>query len=292
MSEQLQADRDYPGSPESFDEWFADEDRALEWVAGLRWADGFTCPRCGHHEFWEPQPGQYRCKNCRHRVAALAGTPFNRSRIPITKILTAAWMLTWNPEGTNGKALAAELGIKYENAWTILHKFRQVMLAAMEEVQLSGVIVAGPTFGPHGRYCILLMKEKRSSGSLRLASIESTAPKYLLPAMEAAIPAPATIQTTDDPGFKSLKRAGYLQEIVGPETKAMVALISIAADLETWFEQQVRRTPDEHHLPYYLAEYAYRYNQREVSNRGEIFYTLMQETLQQPELTQAEIVQR
>ena len=35
-----------------FRERFSDEDTCFEYLAKSRWPEGFTCPRCGMHEFW------------------------------------------------------------------------------------------------------------------------------------------------------------------------------------------------------------------------------------------------
>ena len=39
--------RDYPRNWEQFLDWFPDDDACIEYLEGIRWPDGFTCPRCG-----------------------------------------------------------------------------------------------------------------------------------------------------------------------------------------------------------------------------------------------------
>ena len=38
---------DYPGTFQKFDEWFTCENACLDYVAKVRWPDGFICPGCG-----------------------------------------------------------------------------------------------------------------------------------------------------------------------------------------------------------------------------------------------------
>ena len=38
---------------EEFLEWFATEDACLQYIRLVRWPDGFCCPHCGSHKYWE-----------------------------------------------------------------------------------------------------------------------------------------------------------------------------------------------------------------------------------------------
>ena len=38
---------DYPGTFQDFDKWFSSESACLEFIAQLRWPEGFICPGCG-----------------------------------------------------------------------------------------------------------------------------------------------------------------------------------------------------------------------------------------------------
>jgi len=35
-----------------------------EYLASIRWKNGFTCPRCGCAEAWETKEVKYKCKKC------------------------------------------------------------------------------------------------------------------------------------------------------------------------------------------------------------------------------------
>ena len=38
---------DYPGTFQEFDEWFSSENACIDYIAKVRWPDGFICPGCG-----------------------------------------------------------------------------------------------------------------------------------------------------------------------------------------------------------------------------------------------------
>ena len=40
---------DYPTTYQQLLEWFPDNQSCLDYLAGLRWPDGFVCPECEAH---------------------------------------------------------------------------------------------------------------------------------------------------------------------------------------------------------------------------------------------------
>jgi hypothetical protein len=40
---------DYPGTFQDFDKWFSSENACLEYIAKLRWPQGFICPGCAEN---------------------------------------------------------------------------------------------------------------------------------------------------------------------------------------------------------------------------------------------------
>lgn len=90
---------------EQFEEKFGTEQQCLDYLASLRWPEGFRCPRCHHDEFWQIADRKYKCKNCGYQTTVTAGTLFHDSHISLDKWLKAAWYLT----STEGRKTAAKL---------------------------------------------------------------------------------------------------------------------------------------------------------------------------------------
>ena len=133
---------------------------------------------------------------------------------------------------------------------------------------------------------------------MRMVPVESAARKYLYPEIQAVIPEPATIHTDANSSYNTLPSLGYRHKAFNvsaspaPAHVYLPVIHSAASNLNSWLEGGIRRTPSEQHFPYYLAEYAYRFNHRRVKNRGLIFYRLIEETLKHSKITQVEIVGR
>lgn len=81
---ELQAGVHYPADLSEFDLFFPDEEACVRYLPGLRWPDGFVCPKCQQPgEGWRMSGGLLRCRSCRGRTSVTAGTIFEGTRKPL-----------------------------------------------------------------------------------------------------------------------------------------------------------------------------------------------------------------
>lgn len=273
------AGRDYPGSQATFYSWFKSDADCLTWLAKERWRAWFVCPACKGTGFWIIGPGYRRCTSCRRRVSVLSGTPLHRQRLGPLNLLEAAWLLTWQTQGASAKSLARALGVKYEAAWLVLHKFREVMHADLSSIQLTGIIEVDETFlgggkGTAGKHAVVVCVERRKGGRARLVGVTSASAPQVLPIVQAAVPIPATIHTDANNIYQGLKGLGYrhkaynIKALGQPAHVYLPVIHSVASGLKSWMMGVHYRTPKDKHLDYYLAECAWRFNLRGAANRG------------------------
>ena len=86
--------RDYPRNWEQFLDWFPDDDACIEYLEGIRWPDGFTCPQCGVVDAaYRTSRGRLICRHCRHQCTVTAGTIFEKTRTPLRSWLAAVWCI-------------------------------------------------------------------------------------------------------------------------------------------------------------------------------------------------------
>src|SRR4030067_2937883 len=65
---------DYPGTFQDFDKWFSSENACLEYIAKLRWPQGFICPSCAEKA---DKPslmgcGLFLCRKCKRQTSIKA----------------------------------------------------------------------------------------------------------------------------------------------------------------------------------------------------------------------------
>lgn len=116
------------GLPETLQEalrYFADPDRALQFLAASRWPDGVGCPRCNSQ--WVSFNGCRRvwiCKPCNRDFSVKLGTVFGGSPIGLDKWLPAVWILVNAKKRISSYELARGLAVTQKTAWFMLHRIR------------------------------------------------------------------------------------------------------------------------------------------------------------------------
>ena len=137
---------DYPRTYQEFRSWFPDELACREYLAGLRWPHGFSCPNCGSGGCWRTGTGLRMCTDCGLKTSATAGTIFHRSHTPLSTWFAAVWFVTSQKNGVSARGLQDALGFgSYETAWAWLHKLRRAMVRPEREL-LSGVVELDQSF--------------------------------------------------------------------------------------------------------------------------------------------------
>jgi transposase-like protein len=124
---------DYPINLMGFDARFRSEEACREYLAKIRWVDGFRCPQCDHSQAWVTARKVYICTSCGRETSLTAGTIFQDTRKPLMMWFRAMWFVTSQKTGASAMNLQQELGLgSYETAWTWLHKLRRAMVRPEE----------------------------------------------------------------------------------------------------------------------------------------------------------------
>jgi hypothetical protein len=155
--------RHYPRSAGEFGAWFATDADCLDYLAWLRWPEGFVCPDCGHRVGWQMADGRFRCGACDGRTSVTAGTIFDKTRTALTVWFTACWLFATQKDGVSAQSVqrAWDIG-SYQTAWAMLHRFRAVLVRPGRE-RLSGTVEVDETFiGARNQVCAVGERRVRS----------------------------------------------------------------------------------------------------------------------------------
>jgi hypothetical protein len=69
-----------------FQSRFPDSDKCREYLAELKWKDGYSCAKCGHGKHCPGNsPFDRQCTRCHYVESPLAGTIFHRCKFPLLK---------------------------------------------------------------------------------------------------------------------------------------------------------------------------------------------------------------
>jgi hypothetical protein len=88
---------------------------------------------------------KYECNGCRYQFSVTAGTVFHDSHLPLWKWFLAIYLMGESRKGISAKQLQRTLGVSYKTAWYLAHRIR----SAMEEgspVPLKGIVEIDETW--------------------------------------------------------------------------------------------------------------------------------------------------
>ncbi len=136
--------------PESLEEaivMFSDKLYAHRIAAMFVWPDGEpTCHHCGskNAHFMEKYL-RYRCRRCHKDFTVKAGTIFEDSPLPLSKWLTAMWLIANCKNGVSSYELARALKLTQKTTWFMSHRIREAMRAGSFD-KMTGTVEADETY--------------------------------------------------------------------------------------------------------------------------------------------------
>jgi transposase-like protein len=288
---------DYPRTYQEFKAWFPDDVACREYLARLRWPDGFSCPECGCGGGWRTGKGLWMCAECGKKTSVTAGTIFHRSHTPLSTWFAAVWFVTSQKNGVSAQGLKDALGFgSYETAWAWLHKLRRAMVRPDRElldgvVELDQSFVGGRSAGKRGpssdKAPITIAVERDERGRLGRVRLELADKPGGLDMIDFAcdVIAPgATICTDGARMFTRLADKGYIHRSTpGYTANDLDAVMPgphlVSSLLKRWTVGTLHYRVSRQHLPYYLDEFAFRFNRRTSKARGMLFYRLLQQAV-------------
>jgi len=262
-------------------EQFADEDDCHEFLAELRWPDGVRCPDCDAESVsYLKKRRQYDCNKCRRRFSVRAGTILNDSHLPLRKWFMAVYIMCESKKSVSANQLKRMLGVSYKTAWYLCHRIRRAMLDD-EAPKLEGIVEADETFlggkrkgvgsGAHHEYMALVLGAVQRGGEVRLRLAPDRKAETIHPFIEENVSKDAEALHTD-------KYRAYR----GAARKIRIPHATVDHSRDEWVNGKVHSNTIEgvfslldrsiigayhkiskKHLPAYLDEQEWRYNNRD-----------------------------
>jgi len=128
-------------------ERYGDDAKCRAFLEKLRWPDGVSCPRCGSAKVSHVKArNQFDCDSCRYQFSVTSGTVFHDTHLPLWKWFLATYLMCESKKGLSANQMKRMLGVgSYKTAWYLCHRIRSAMIEANPE-KLEGVVEADETF--------------------------------------------------------------------------------------------------------------------------------------------------
>ena len=124
---------------------FPDHEACLEHLETVRWGDEPHCPYCGATHVARKderfRAGRWNCHGCKSSFNVLAGTIFQKTKIPLQKWFLAIELVLNAKKSLSSWQLARDLDMNQKSAWFLAIRIRRAM-AGKEGELLSGIVEA------------------------------------------------------------------------------------------------------------------------------------------------------
>lgn len=277
------------------DKIFHNEDAARAHFEGIRWPEGRTCPHCGTVgnstllKGKTTRPGLYKCKDCRKPFTATMGTIYERSHIPLHKWLLATHLMCSSKKGISATQLHRNLGFgSYRTAWFMAHRIREAMRCDDTTPMGSGggdVFADETFFGrnpdvPRNRTPyrsmnqILTLVDRTTGRSVSMVFEGNISAASITPILEANIAKEARLITDEGHHYKTPGKSFAAHGSVSHARGEYVSRddCSITTNqIEGFFGifkrgmRGIYQHCGKQHLHRYLAEFDFRYTNREAT---------------------------
>jgi len=124
------------------EELFSSDEKCYEFLAQLKWSDGFTCRKCGNSNFCPGKtPHARRCTKCKTEESSAAGTIFHNCKFPISKAFYIAYNVCKGNEDLSTYEFARRLSLRQMTCWNFKTKIQNALrqMDSLTETEKSSI---------------------------------------------------------------------------------------------------------------------------------------------------------
>jgi transposase-like protein len=274
---------------------FQNEDAAFAYVEARLWPHGPTCPHCGNADEKRlrrmqgktTRRGLIKCYECGKPFTVRMGTIFESSHLPLHLWLQVIHLMCASKKGISTRQIQRMLQCSMKTAWFLTHRIRE----AMRSGDLSplggggGVVESDETFignmpgvprakgGTGHKFVVLTLVER--GGAARSFHVDSTSIADIIPVVKANISREAQVMTDTASWYRNLNVGGHFashdsvnhreEEYVRYDGEKVITTNTVEGYYSI-FKRGMRgvyQQCSEAHLHRYLAEFDFRYSNRE-----------------------------
>jgi transposase-like protein len=276
-----------------------DECRAI--LEELRWQDGVKCPRCQSDKISRIKKRfQYDCDSCRYQFSVTSGTIFHDSHLPLPKWFAAVYLICESKKGMSALQLKRTLHTGYNTAWYLCHRIRAAMLETAPK-KLGGTVEIDETYvgGKKRKWRLrknlqVVIGIRQRNGDLRLIHAEDAKGSTVRQIINANVGSHVEVIMTDESAIypwaldkmqKNLhKTINHSREYAHGDihTNTVESAFSLLKRgiFGTWHKVSAK------HLPAYLDEMCFRFNNRK---NPYLFRDTLTKMIQSPNLEYKEL---
>jgi hypothetical protein len=257
---------------------FPDDRACMQYLAEIKWGDGYLCPKCGNTKYCGGDKEFSRqCTKCRHISSPTSGTMFHKVKFPLLKAFYIVYYVSTNRKGISSTELSRKLGLRQKTCWLFKQKVMHGMKSSGQfkitgKAEVDETVVGGQEEGLRGREnnkkkLVVFAIERKGKGVSRVYGkvIGKSSAKELGSFMKDTIEPDTEIKTDEWTGYKPLKKdfANLRQVPSGKKGDNFPDLHRVIMGFKGWLRGMHHRVEN---LQAYIDEYCYRFNRSNMKD--------------------------
>ena len=124
------------------EELFHSEEKCYEFLAELKWSEGYSCRKCGNSNYCPGKtPYSRRCTKCKTEESSAAGTIFHNCKFPISKAFYIAYNVCKGREDISTYEFARRLSLRQMTCWNFKTKIRNALqqMDSLTDIEKSSI---------------------------------------------------------------------------------------------------------------------------------------------------------
>lgn len=284
-----------------FSEYFNSDIKCKEYLANIKWEEGYKCRKCGHSASQVRKDFSRTCNKCSDTESPTANTLFHKVKFGIQKAFYICFEMATSTKSLSASYLSVRLSITEKTARLFMHKVRESMKSSEQNfmdgnVQVDEFVIGGKEEGKIGRSYD--SKKKKAIIALQLTDygkvrriyslkIDNFSSKELNKIFDKHIDKKAKITTDLWKGYRPIAKQYNITQIESNNGKNFKILHIMIHKIKSWLRATYSWV-SEHNINRYLDEFCYRINRSQ--SKKTIFNNLIVKMVEAQNIYHSQII--
>lgn len=284
-----------------FAEHFKTDENCKEYLANIKWKDGFKCLKCSNETCQIRKNFARTCNYCSHTETAPSNTLFHKVKFGLRKAFFICFEMSTTTKSLSASYMGVRFGVTEKTARLFMHKVREAMKSS-ENYPMSGTVhidefvVGGYEKGKPGRsydskkkkvVTAIELTDKGKIKRMYALKIDNFSSKELDKIFDKHIDKNAKITTDKWKGYRPLFKDYNITQILSNQGKNFIALHTMIHQVKSWIRTTYSWVSD-FNINRYLDEFCYRLNRSK--SKINIFNNLIERMVKSDKIYQNKII--
>ena len=284
-----------------FSEHFKTDLDCKEYLAVLKWKDGFKCRKCDHGGCQVRKDFSRTCNICGDRESPTAGTLFHKVKFGLRKAFFICFEMASTTKSLSARQMGVRYGVTEKTARLFMHKVREAMASSGDHpmdatVQVDEFVLGGHETGKVGRSYDA--KKKKAIVAVQFSDEGKIRPMYATAIKDFSarslqyifvkhISRQAKVTTDKWKGYRPISKAYDITQVQSDRGANFKPLHTMIHQVKSWIRTTYSWV-SEFNINRYFNEFCYRINRSQ--NKDTVFNNLMIRMVNSEKIHQSKLI--